>query len=104
MSVHIHAYTIFSKEETDKRNRELRLEFPQYFSSNFIIYDADDLEGYAKKIAIEDMNIPSLYIADFLISLNNKEKVCAIANVVFLIKEKFDSENIILLLNGEVEI
>ena len=55
MGIHIHAYTVFSKEEADKINQIIKLEFPNYFNYDFIIYDADDLSGYEKEIAVEDI-------------------------------------------------
>ena len=104
MGIHIHAYTVFSKEETDKINQIIKLEFPNYFNYDFIIYDADDLSGYEKEIAVEDIGIPTSFKADFLISLNNKSSTFNISEVALIIKERFGSGNIILMQNGEVRI
>ncbi|HGF9379790.1 TPA: hypothetical protein ACJES3_004007, partial [Acinetobacter nosocomialis] len=75
-----------------------------YFNYDFIIYEADDLNGYEKEIADEDVGIPASFKADFLISLNNKSATSNIFKVALIIKERFGSENIILMQNGDVRI
>lgn len=104
MSIHIHAYSAFTKEETDKINQIIKFEFPIYFNCDFIIYEADDLNGYGKEIAVKDVGIPASFKADFLISLNNKSATSNIFKVALIIKERYGSENIILMQNGDVRI
>lgn len=93
-----------TKEETDKINQIIKFEFPSYFNYDFIIYEADDLNGYEKEIAVKDVGIPASFKADFLISLNNKSATSNIFKVALIIKERYGSENIILMQNGDVRI
>lgn len=101
MSIHIHAYSAFSKKITDNFIHEMKINFPDLFSRNFLISDSDNLDSFSLEMAVEDSGIPSYFKSDFIISLNNKEFSIYMLDIANLFKNKFRNENIILLLNGE---
>lgn len=101
MSVDLFCYSSDPVEEVNKALDAVKKQYPEIFSSDFLIFNAKASSAIHKEVALEhqfDAN------SIFIVSLNNKSASTLVIDVADKLKAAFGKDKLLVLHTNEVAI